>query len=149
MLCQRLAEGRKGGGFAHRLGAFAAHLHHIAVGRVQGGEGQVKLRGGVLGRFELIRSVLSSQSFDRIHVIIDACHAYFMVHARGGWKEDDAGGATRGLLQRFLKAPGNLLDGETRGLLCERDLSVSKVEAILRAASAVAVPPGRDPLDSC
>lgn len=52
-------------------------------GRVEGGEGEVKLAGGVLTRTELTEKVLKSRDFDRIHVIVDACNAYHLVSARG------------------------------------------------------------------
>lgn len=74
-------------------------------GRVQGGEGQVKLLGGVLGRYELIRNVLSSQTFDRIHVIIDACNAYLLVNARGEDRE--------AVTERFDDAFEQFLEGQT------------------------------------
>jgi hypothetical protein len=52
-------------------------------GRIEGGEGQMKLKDGALSRTELTERVLKSAAFDRIHVIIDACNAYHLVSARG------------------------------------------------------------------
>ena len=49
------------------------------------------------------------------------------------------------VLERFLAAPGLLLDGETRGLLCERDLSDAKIVAIQQAAGAAALDETEDP----
>lgn len=60
-------------------------------GRVEGGEGVVKLAGGALTRTELTERVLKSRAFDRIHVIVDACNAYHLVSARG---DDDTAPVT-------------------------------------------------------
>jgi hypothetical protein len=62
-----------------------AELYFIYTGhgRVEGGEGEVKLAGGSLNRTELAEHVLSSRLHDRTHLIIDACNAYHLVNARG------------------------------------------------------------------
>lgn len=52
-------------------------------GRIEGGEGEMKLKDGTLPRTELTERILKSSAFDRIHVIIDACNAYHLVSARG------------------------------------------------------------------
>jgi Caspase domain len=70
----------------------------------ESGMGYVHLLDGTLTRSEIFRNVIAPSPASVNHVIIDACHAYFMVHAKGGWRDDDAGGATRGLLHRFLQA---------------------------------------------
>lgn len=55
------------------------------------GQGYLSLQDGRLSRAQLLQEVLkplSDASFT--HLIIDACHAYFMVQSRGGpqWKDD-------------------------------------------------------------
>jgi hypothetical protein len=69
---------------AHRA-ARKTELYFIYTGhgRVRGGEGEVRLMGDAIGRTELIERLLSSKSFDRIHLIVDACDAYHLVNARG------------------------------------------------------------------
>lgn len=59
-----------------------------------GGEGYLSLTDQRLRRSDLQRDVISAIGADYTHLIIDACHAYFMVRARGGgddWKDDRTG----------------------------------------------------------
>lgn len=56
---------------------------YVGHGRVEGGEGEVKLLGGALDRTNLTALVLDKRTHDRTHVIIDACNAYHLVNARG------------------------------------------------------------------
>lgn len=53
------------------------------------GEGYLSLSDGALRRQDLLQDIIAPLRADFTHVIIDACHAYFMVNARGGnWKDD-------------------------------------------------------------
>src|SRR6185436_207625 len=56
---------------------------YVGHGRVEGGEGEVKLHGATLTRSDLATLVLERAAHDRTHVIIDACNAYHMLNARG------------------------------------------------------------------
>jgi hypothetical protein len=69
-------------------------------GRVHGGEGEVRLRGGALRRSDLIEKVLSSKAYDRIHLIVDACDAYHLVSARG---DSEATTAFDAAFERFVE----------------------------------------------
>lgn len=68
-----------------REGGRRTELYFIYTGhgRVQGGEGEVKLEGAVLSRTKLADLLLESEDHDRIHLIVDACNAYHLVAARG------------------------------------------------------------------
>ncbi len=56
---------------------------YVGHGRVHDGEGEVRLEDGALGRRALSRAVMEPDAHDRVHVIVDACNAYHLVHARG------------------------------------------------------------------
>ena len=55
------------------------------------GEGYLSLADGKLRRSELYRDVLRPLEGTSTHLIIDACHAYFMVRSRGGNQDDRSG----------------------------------------------------------
>ncbi len=59
------------------------------------GEGYLSLADGKLRRSDLYREVIRPLDADFTHLIIDACHAYFMVQSRGGhgegWRDDRSG----------------------------------------------------------
>lgn len=60
------------------------------------GEGYLSLLDGKLRRSDLYREVLRPLEANYTHLIIDACHAYFMVQSRGGkdgaaWQDDRTG----------------------------------------------------------
>lgn len=57
------------------------------------GEGYLSLADGKLRRSDLYRDVIRPLDADYTHLIIDACHAYFMVQSRGGgdWRDDRSG----------------------------------------------------------
>ncbi len=63
---------------------------YVGHGRVRGGEGEVKLLDGSVERHALHEKVLAAKSFDRVHVIVDACSAYHFVNARGDEDVDRA-----------------------------------------------------------
>lgn len=69
---------------------FTGHGHVDA----QTQEGYLSLVDGKLTRQQLYRDVVSQLDADYTHLIIDACHAYFMVQSRGdgtsGWQDDRA-----------------------------------------------------------
>lgn len=60
-----------------------------------GGEGYLSLADGKLRRSDLQRDIIRPLGADYTHLIIDACHAYFMVRSRGGaddeWQDDRSG----------------------------------------------------------
>lgn len=74
---ERAASARRAGRRTELVFVYVGH------GRVLGGEGQVKLLRGALGRTALTQLVLDKTTHDRTHVIIDACNAYHLVNARG------------------------------------------------------------------
>jgi len=59
----------------------------------ESGEGYLSLVDGKLRRSDLYREVIRPLEADYTHLIIDACHAYFMVQSRGGktWRDDRSG----------------------------------------------------------
>lgn len=79
-LARVFAEGRAAKRRGRRSELYFIYTGH---GRIQGGEGQVKLADGYLSRSELVSFLLKSESHDRIHVIVDACNAYNLIAARG------------------------------------------------------------------
>lgn len=79
-LARVFAEGREAKRRGHRSELYFIYTGH---GRIEGGEGQVRLADGHLSRSELVSFLLKSESHDRIHLIVDACNAYHLVAARG------------------------------------------------------------------
>jgi hypothetical protein len=67
------------------------------------GEGYLSMADGKLERSELMRDVIRPLDASFTHVIIDACHAYFMVKSRGGWEDDRSGRTLDAELQAFLR----------------------------------------------
>lgn len=59
------------------------YLIYVGHGRAPGGEGEVRLSGGSLGRRALSQELGQAKGFDRIHLVVDACNAYHLVHERG------------------------------------------------------------------
>ncbi|MBK6686631.1 MAG: hypothetical protein IPG45_19335 [Deltaproteobacteria bacterium] len=59
------------------------YLIYVGHGRAPGGEGEVRLLGGSLGRRTLGDRLGEARGFDRIHLVVDACNAYHLVHERG------------------------------------------------------------------
>jgi len=58
------------------------------------GEGYLSLMNSKLHRSDLYREIIEPVNADYTHLIVDACHAYFMVHSRGGggeWRDDRSG----------------------------------------------------------
>jgi hypothetical protein len=76
----------------------------------KGNEGYLSLADGKLTRAELYRDVLGElDGATYRHVLIDACHAYFMVQSRGGkdgWQDDRSGDAPRGEFAAYLSRRG-------------------------------------------
>ena len=68
----------------------------------QRGQGVLHLLDGTLSRGELFRHVVAASPARVNHLIIDACQAYFMVHAKGRRRGDRAR-LNRRLLDRFLR----------------------------------------------
>lgn len=73
---------------------------YVGHGRARGGLGEVRLHEGSLDRDELTRAVLEDRTFDRKHLVVDACSAYLLVNARGEDGEADVDAA----FARFLEA---------------------------------------------
>lgn len=77
------------------------------------GEGYLSLSDGKLRRSELYKDVIKPLDASMTHLIIDACHAYFMVKSRGGgsgdgtWRDDRAGESLDAELTAYLqRRPG-------------------------------------------
>ncbi len=66
------------------------------------GEGYLSLNDGKLRRSELYREVLRPLEGTSTHLIIDACHAYFMVRSRGGPQDDRSGQTLDDELDAYL-----------------------------------------------
>jgi hypothetical protein len=71
-------------------------------------QGYLSLADGKLTRAELYSDVLGElEGASYKHVLIDACHAYFMVQSRGGgWQDDRSGDAPRGEFAAYLSRRG-------------------------------------------
>jgi len=76
-------------------------------GRISGGTGQLLLADGPLSRGDFLAEVIDSSPADFNHVIIDACHAYYLVMARGEWQDDRGGAAATDALRAYLRSPGD------------------------------------------
>jgi hypothetical protein len=96
----------------------------------EGGEGYLSLADGKLRRSDLQRDVIRPLNADYTHLIIDACHAYFMVRSRGGneeWEDDRSG-------ETLDDAFGAYLEGRT-----EEQATTSTVGVILSTAGTAEV----------
>lgn len=71
---------------------FVGHGHVDA-----NGGGALSLADGRFARADLYRHVFEQKAYDRVHTIIDACNAFFMVAGRGGNE------AARSFHERLLK----------------------------------------------
>ena len=70
-----------------------------------GGEGYLSLADGKLRRSDLYRDVIRPLDAGYTHLIIDACHAYFMVRSRGGdeWDDDRSGVTLDAAFEAYLE----------------------------------------------
>lgn len=69
------------------------------------GEGYLSLADGKLRRSDLLRDLIRPLDASYTHVIIDACHAYFMVKTRGdGWQDDRSGETLDTQFHAFLSS---------------------------------------------
>ena len=70
------------------------------------GEGYLSLRNSKLRRSDVYRDIVRPLDADFTHLIVDACHAYFMVHSRGGeegeWRDDRSGQTLDRQLSAYL-----------------------------------------------
>ncbi len=98
-LQEKIAADKKAGVRAEVYLVFTGH------GNVdETGEGYLSLADGPLKRSDLYRDVIRPLDADYTHVIIDACHAYFMVNARGGdWKDDRSGQTLDDEFETYLR----------------------------------------------
>ncbi|MBN2495856.1 MAG: hypothetical protein JXR96_14795 [Deltaproteobacteria bacterium] len=85
-------------------------------GRVRDGMGEIALADGRLTRKDLY-AIIDASPADFNHVIIDACHAYFLVSSRGGWKDDRGEQADLDAIQAYLESPDELLRRPTTGVI--------------------------------
>lgn len=87
-LRQRIKRERAQG---HRVEVYLVFTGHGNIDA--SGEGYLSLADGKLTRSDLYRDVIRPLEADYTHLIIDACHAYFMVQSRGGnaWEDDRSG----------------------------------------------------------
>ncbi len=70
------------------------------------GNGYLSLADSKLERDDLFRQIIEPLGADFTHLIIDACHAYFMVNSRGGsgddWQDDRSGQTLNRQLNAYL-----------------------------------------------
>lgn len=94
-----------------------------------GGEGYLSLADGKLRRSDIYRDVIRPLDASYTHLIIDACHAYFMVRSRGGgdWEDDRSGETLDEAFEAFLD------EGK------EKSTAMSTVGVILSTAGAAEV----------
>jgi hypothetical protein len=86
------------------------------------GQGYLSLRDGKLHRKELFRDVIQGIKADYTHLIVDACHSYFMVESRGGgdeWKDDSTDETLDTELNAYLSRRGeaNIKRSSTVGVI--------------------------------
>lgn len=97
----------------------------------EGGEGYLSLADQKLRRSDLQRDVIRPLGADYTHLIIDACHAYFMVRSRGGggddWEDDRSG-------ETLDDAFGAYLEGRS-----DKPAAMSTVGVILSTAGTAEV----------
>lgn len=84
-----------------------------------GGEGYLSLTNQRLRRSDLQRDVISVIGADYTHLIIDACHAYFMVRARGGgdYKDDRTGETLNDAFNAYLSGRSEPTSMPTVGVI--------------------------------
>lgn len=102
-LALQLEEDRKQGIHAEVYLVFTGHGHVDADG-----QGYLSLSDGKLTRRDLYKQVIAPLNADYTHLIIDACHAYFMVQSRGdgessGWQDDRSGESHDAALSAYLQ----------------------------------------------
>ena len=69
---------------ARRRGARVVfYFVYAGHGRVADGSGSISLEDAELGGGDLVRLVIDEIAADEAHVIVDACHSYFLVMGRG------------------------------------------------------------------
>ncbi|MFP4600013.1 MAG: caspase family protein [Persicimonas sp.] len=85
------------------------------------GQGYLSLDDGKLHRKELFRDVIGALEADYTHLIVDACHSYFMVESRGGdsWEDDGSGDTLDGDLDAYLskREDTRVVRGSTVGVI--------------------------------
>jgi hypothetical protein len=90
---------------ADRARGRETHFYFVYAGHGNVGpnrEGYLELLDGQFRRSELYRGVLARSPATFNHLILDACHAYFVVHKRGGGS--DRQGDFRAAVSDFLRA---------------------------------------------
>lgn len=87
----------------HRVEVYLVFTGHGNID--ESGEGYLSLADGKLRRSDLYREVIRPLEADYTHLIIDACHAYFMVQSRGGngWKDDRSGDTLNDQWQAYVQ----------------------------------------------
>lgn len=93
-------------------------LIYVGHGRAPGGEGEVRLLGGALDRRTLSARLQRARAFDRIHLVVDACNAYHLVHERGGADAEVA--SFEAAFTAFVEAPTLAEDPRTGVVLATR-----------------------------
>lgn len=107
---------------AEREAGIATELYLVFTGHgnvEDGGEGYLSLADQKLRRSDLQRDVIGALGADYTHLIIDACHAYFMVRARGGgeWKDDRTGESLDDAFNAYLSGRGAAAAMPTVGVI--------------------------------
>ncbi|MBW2704572.1 MAG: caspase family protein [Deltaproteobacteria bacterium] len=77
-------------------------------GRLKNGQGQMMLTDGVLDREALFKELVEASPADENLLILDACHAYFLVLPRGDWQDDAGTARDQDALRAFLRGPNRL-----------------------------------------
>jgi hypothetical protein len=95
-LAERLQADRAEGKSTHLWLVFAGH------GDIDRGVGFIELEDGRLTAPELDALVVSRLPADRIHLLLDSCNSYFMLHPRrpGGRRWEASADPSKGLLER-------------------------------------------------
>jgi len=86
-------------------------------GRMSEGSGQLLLTDGPLARKDFLTEVIDASPADFNHIIIDACHAYYLVMPRGEWHDDRGGAAATDALRAYLRSPNELSRRPTTGVI--------------------------------
>lgn len=84
----------------------------------ESGEGYLNLADARLKRSDLYRDVIRPLNADFTNLIIDACHAYFMVRSRGDeWRDDRSGQRFDAEFEAYLRGGENTSGNETIGVI--------------------------------
>lgn len=102
-----------------RSDGYVTELYFVYTGhgKVEDGTGRLLLLDGTLSRQDLFSEIVAASPADHNHLIIDACHAYYLVMARGAWRDDRGSTQASDALAAYLDTPDLLARHPTTGVI--------------------------------